>query len=121
MSEPENILGFPKPKAVSEEEEQFNRVKPWPERFANQQELERNFFLPKRAELIKVSPSTLKAAVTAILKQRTQSAAAERLQQTRKSTQHEKQRSKEASEQQRLKKDKEREQQRLKKDKEHEK
>jgi hypothetical protein len=121
MTEPENILGFPKPKALSEEEEQLNKVKAEAERLANQPEFERYFWLPKRAEQIKVSPSTLKAAVTAIIKQRTESEAAERLQQTHKSTQHEKQRSFEDKRERQDAKDKEREQQRLKKEKEQEK
>jgi hypothetical protein len=71
--ERDKILEFP-----SADEQLLGRIKAEAERLANQTELERNFFVPQRAEALGVPIATLKAAVNSIVKERNQHATAER-------------------------------------------
>lgn len=76
---------------VKLEPDELCRVKETAESLADQSELERSFWLPKRAEAIGVAEKMLKSAVHAVLKQRAMCAAAERLEQGREQKRQEKQ------------------------------
>ena len=76
----ENVLKFP---AKDNDEEQLRSLKTEAERLADQSEIERSFFLPRCANEIGVSVTTLKAAVGAVLRERAMSAAAARLERDR--------------------------------------
>jgi hypothetical protein len=61
-------------------------------RLANQSELERTFWMPKSAVRLGVPPATLRSAVAAVLRERAQRTAAERLERGEKRKQREGQR-----------------------------
>jgi putative DNA primase/helicase len=94
------------------------------ERLANQSELERTFFIPKRAEAIGVPATTLRSAVAVVLRERAQRTAAERLERDEKRKQREGQRvdgeRQEERARQKKEKEAEREQKRLEKEEERE-
>jgi Protein of unknown function (DUF3631) len=78
MREPE-VVEFPK--SPPTDEEQLRRIKTEAQRLANQSELERNFFLPQRAEAMGISVTILRDAVRALAREQSELRAAERLQQ----------------------------------------
>jgi hypothetical protein len=114
----EKIVEFPTPR--QSDEEQFRRVAAEAERLANQSEVERSFWLPKRAEEIGVPIMTLKKAVNAVLREWAERTAAERLKQDRARVQQEKQRIAEQRQLDRVRKEEARERQQAKKQHERE-
>jgi len=67
----------------SGDDEQLRRIRVEAEYLANQTEIDRSYLLPNRAEEIGVSEKVLKSAVIAMLRERAERAAAERLEQDR--------------------------------------
>jgi hypothetical protein len=110
-----NVISLPPPSSF-EDDERLRRVKAAAERLANQSEVERSFFLPRRAEEIGVSDKALKSAVTAVLHEWARRTAAERLEQDRERKRQQDQRAAEQREFDRIRKEEAHEQRRLAKE-----
>jgi putative DNA primase/helicase len=128
VTDPENVVRLPAT-VIANDEQLLRRVRDEADRLANQPEVERTFFLPKRAEEIGVPVKVLKTAVVAILRDRADRVAAEHYEQQRERDQREQERlaaererkrfvreaeKEEERERKRLAKEAEREQQRAK-------
>ena len=118
MGDPEKIVELPS--VTKKDDEQFHRVTAEAERLANQSEAERAFFIPKCAEALGVPVMTLKATVHAVLRERSNRTAAERLEQDRARKRQEERRVAEQRDQDRIRKEEARERQRAKKEEERE-
>ena len=111
----ENIVPFPPPSSV-EDEERLHRIRAEAERLANQNDVDRTYFLPKRAEEIGVSERVLKSAVSAVLRERAMRTAAEQLEKDRQRKREEQQRAADDRKDAELAKEQKREQKRLAKE-----
>ena len=97
------------------DEETFRRITAEAERLADQSEVERSFFLPKRAVEIGVEEKILKSAITAVLRQRAERVTAEWVEQERERRRQEQQRTTEERKQRDLAKEAAREGEQAKK------
>jgi putative DNA primase/helicase len=114
------VVEFPNARPTISDEEVLRRVKAEAERLANQTEIERAFFMERCADTLAIPLKTLKAAVNAVLKERSKRVAAERLQQDREHKRQHEQRTTEDRKEEQHAKEKERKQQQAEKKKEHE-
>jgi hypothetical protein len=115
----EKVVRF-SPLEAEGHEQKLRRLASEAERLADQSEMERSFWMPKRADEIGVPVATLKSAVTAVLRERAQRTAAEQLEKERERKRQDQQRAAEEREEQKLAKEEARERRRAKEKEERE-